>query len=929
MDPVSPDVNVNKSFFHNFGSSIGNPNKPEDQVKADSQREQMVNTAPFSKPSEFLPINPDNMDPRFYTPEYMRMFGGYGALSQINPTDYNNRTDVFKREVGSAPDAALSASSTLFNYLTVTPGFTKVSSLNYQVYRDAKIQMYTPIRSLDNGKVILDSRGIIASMTPVSEKELPNAKQFAEFQNIGGEENKRVNLAPDSDDEGGDVANVKVRGVYNPNFLFFVKVSDVTVATLADALKKSKQVKQTYQFREQQGANEKKRTEEMERTDKEDAKKRNAAITGILQRDKPLFDLTEYLKNDRYFSLLKDKLIDFDIYEQNAVSGEKTYKGILKSVELECPTERGISLLSSNLKVVLNVETWVRGLIGPNVYKIEKRQIKVDIGIDYPHYFANIMEKNDNSRGSDGNNVNEVSMNAVGSKYVGRYSSLDKKTLSLLNDLLTSNKQTDVAKEIVQSFDERKRNIAAFNAFIRTPNNPFVYRFQQSDISHIDNLGFVRDKNCYEIGQNNLVKWLGEFNNLMTTGEATFTKKYKSDTTCNLNYQFNFVNGPGVLALHPIAASTKWLKGLNKLTDELSSAFQQIYKDELSTFLSQPVTNIKTFYATEKSKTKMEQLIIEFNAKLNNICGRNTDANTLLKDTIANIKNTVAELNGILNDSSGLQNGLENLEESINNIFAGDKLTCIIDFVDLSTSMTTRVNSITSGFSRLTTEAEQIQNSINNSTTSSIDQEKLKEFNEIKQQYDAKTLSNLQNRAASLGSKKEASSVQEEHKEDIDAPPPYQEEVKPDLNAPGAKYKVGDYVFISKMYSKKSSKNDQKYAVVISSYKYPDRKNGIVYIFYALRVFYEKDDYDAYLNKFPTINTNAQVVESSLMPADENQIELYFTPNELGGGAAKHTRRSHTGLRKNVTRHGKHGLNHRRTSHKGRKRLAYSKTAKK
>lgn len=188
-------------------------------------------------PSDYLPINATNLDPRFFTPEYARMFGRYGALSQISAIDYDRKSDVFGRTVGSEFDAPISASSTLFNYLTVTPGFTKVSSLNYQVYRDAKIQIYTPMRFCDksdatrDGKVVLDSRGLIASMVPVSENKLPTIKQFMAYQPID-DRNKRVNLNPDEDDTDYEITNVEGAGVYNPNFLFFVKVSDVTPETM-------------------------------------------------------------------------------------------------------------------------------------------------------------------------------------------------------------------------------------------------------------------------------------------------------------------------------------------------------------------------------------------------------------------------------------------------------------------------------------------------------------------------------------------------------------------------------------------------------------------------------------------------------------------------------------------------------------------------
>lgn len=921
---MNPGTGVNKSFF----STIGNANTPQNQEIADKKRMENVE----NKPTKFVNIDPNNLSERNLTATEVKTIMSSNVGNKMMTTSgetgqniYDADEDVVGSKVGSQRNSDVSTSSRLFNYLTSTPGFLMLTANNFQFFVDAGVTLYSPTRIYNpdgngDGKICINELGIIASMQIADKDKIPTVENFIKYTTLS----KNYNDGTKTD-------------IINPNFLFFVKDSDVTDEKLKEVNERKKKEPLLKTYLELNDKENTKRKTETEQNIQlaDDAEKRNNIVKAILQRKYLLLNIDEYLKNDRYFSLL-NSLTGFDIYEQNTLSSEKTYKGILKSVSVSCATEQPIHFLSKNFKVELNVETWVKGTMGPNFYKIEEQKITVGTGKDYPQYFANVLGKNynlkgaDNLKDADGKSFSQEeaikNMNEVGSKNVGRYSLLDKKTLGVLINLYTSN-NIKIDDGVAKMIGERANSIKKFDEFIKTVNNPFVYKFRQTDIVHNDNLGFLQGKNCYEIRKESFVKWLGKFDSVTTDGKATFTKNYQN-SICNPTYQFNFGNdGPVVLALRPIT-SAKWFMDLSNLTDELSSAFQQIFGENLSRVLDRTTLTIDLFYANEKSKMAIAKLKGEFNEKLNNICGANgVDA----------LKDTIAKINEVLSSS----NDLQEWENAINGVFVEGELECIINFVDLHTSTTHNVNIITKSFQKLLENAGKIQKLIDDSSVSNeFNQETIKEYNEIKRRFDERALSGLKKQAKSLSQRVDktnaSTAISEEHKNDEGEAVPLKVSSKPDLNAPGAKYKVNDYVFITKMPNgTKRPQFSQKYARVISSKVLKNDKGDDV-IIYILNVFTDKNDYDDNLRGAPVSQDKiGKVMMNHIVPATQDDIVKSFgnvalAQNEQGGGGAKHTRRSHaTGLRKNVTRHGNHGLIRRRTSHKGRKRGAHAKTAKK
>lgn len=777
------------------------------------------------KDPKYLPIDPNNMDPRLFTPEYMRMFGGYGALSQIKPQDYNNNTDVFERAVGSAPDAAISASSTLFNYLTVTPGFTKVSSLNYQVYRDAKIQMYTPVRYCDkgavnDGKVVLDSRGIIASMTPVSEKELPTAKQFELYQLIGDEENKRVNLVPDSDDEVGDVAKVKDIGVYNPNFLFFVKVSDVTPEKMT--LAKSMMTGRTgLKNQEEKKLNEKKdlikmkqESEEKDQATSAQQKEKQEAITNAL-KSWFMYDITDLLRDDRSVNFLNDALTMYDIYESPLVGGgDKTFVGSFSYIDVTC--EGAIS----SFKLTLNVTN----LVGSTAKSLLVGSTELTFGylarvVDTTNtkYWVNVMKKNDSDHKSP--------------DYLKKYAIFERMSVDELNSNIIAKRELP----LTSSLNDYKKKMKRFDEVVSAKiNTPFFKKIEKDD-SKIVYASYVgSDCYGYEIGVlDKSPIYMGKLQSV-NGNNVTFKKRYKSifkktNDSCDSDYSLEkyeiYIFG---MPEDPI---TKYMVSLKRTAD--------INIDKMM--------ELATISAGIKEKQKLT--------------------------TLPSYVKLKAFLAGSMYDHH-VKTAFDAMFFKKNDFY---EQFISADYV------------IIDGFDLLCNQSDSVRQFIKEMRIESLNPPNAKPS--VVKQTVAQPSPTV-------------------------VPQPVDDVIR-----------VGDAIRFKAGFG--CNGKIYKYAFVVNVTKNPS--NSMTYGLFTIQNLdffkYAKSQIE---NK-QQLNVKCTVLDQVIdKKVPINEVEEYFNanPSTIGGGA-KHTRRSHTGLRKNVTRHGKHGLNHRRTSHKGRKRLAYSKTAKK
>lgn len=826
------------------------------------------------KDPKYLPIDPNNMDTRLFTPEYMRMFGGYGALSKIKPENYGNEKDIFERDVGSAPDAAISASSTLFNYLTVTPGFTKVSSLNYQVYRDAKIQMYTPVRYCDkgavnDGKVVLDSRGIIASMTPVSEKELPTSKQFELYQLIGDEENKRVNLVPDSDDEVGDVANVNVAGVYNPNFLFFVKVSDVTPEKMT--LAKSVMTGRTgLKNQEEKKLNEKndlikmkQESEEKDQATSAQQKEKQEAITNALKDGGFMYDITDLLRDDRSVNFLNDALTMYDIYESPLVGGgDKTFVGTFNHIDVTC--KGAISSFKLTLNILKPVGSAVKSLIiGSNKLNIEPDAREVDTKA--MRYWVNTLEKN-------------TPVNPKSRDYQERlknFSVLEQKNSEYLSNILNE----EITTPFLEALNQHKLKLNKYISFVAkfiNAGNPFFKKIDMKDDSgtkFASYFGF----DCY--GYKNGVEkrepiYMGKLQSVKGNN-AAFKKWYKpklkndANSSCDSNY--SILEHEIYIFRMPEDAVTNGIVKLGLTGDELFKVFITMAIGKGNEAMVQR-DDLKNYYEEVKNFFDLIQPKVDLIKKINN----------------AKIFYYSYPENSHSMDANKITNG--------DTVFDEPFMKCDVDDIVRAANF---FNSVVL---------------LRNNLKNAFDQKPKRSINPVIRKFDQG----------------------EEHKDDG----------SPSLDrTTSGDFKVGDIVKFKNDQPIKCGSDNVMYSIIggispMSNSNPSFRAGAMVYHLFAIthktpyrdalkKVEYAKSQHNKDLGfQYGTPGSSCNVLGENIQ-----KITLDEIPRELIGdpivGGAKHTRRSHTGLRKNVTRHGKHGLIHRRTSHKGRKRLAYSKTAKK
>lgn len=820
-----------------------------------------------ANPSNFLPIDPNNLDPRFFTPEYARLFGGYGALSQIRPPNYNGRTDVYGRTVGSTPDAPISASSTLFNYLTVTPGFTKVSSLNYQVYRDAKIQMYTPVRYCDksdalrDGKVVLDSRGLIASMVPVSEKELPNAKQFADFQVID-DDDKRVNLTPDEDDEVGDVTNVDLVGVYNPNFLFFVKVSDVTLEKMTAAKNamtgRNGLVRQKTEddklSRVRQETNKKNIAISAQQTQKQEA------IDKVLKIDKNgvLYEITDLLRDDRSVNFLNDSLARYDIYE-SPLFGEnsKTFVGRFVGIDVTC--EGVINSFKLTLNVFKPVVSAVAGLlIGATGLTIGSDARVVDT--TNSRYWVNALEENE----GDSNDPN----------YLKNFSVLEQKSVNELSNLSSQPALRPLATTL-HNYQQTLKKYTSFVAEYTKKQNPFFQKIQNDDSGRVYTTLAGFDCYGYESSVTKTTPiYMGKLQSVKG-GNVAFTKWYKpkktGDAINSCDSKYSLANYDIYIYRMPEDAVTNGIVKRGLSGDDL-----------LQVFITMALGK------GNEAGAQRDDLQNDYNKVVQFFRDNEYSINVIKKINNAKIfyysyPDNPVSANKIMNNDTIFW-------EPFMRIDVGDIKT-VADFFN---NVVLLRNEFKSAFTR---KPQTIPSVI------------------------------PANNAAGLN---------EEHKDDGS---PAVVRTIPEV------FKVGDLVQFKNGETRSCGGYNARYSI-IGGTTLTGQNNKVygqgatLYHLFAItpnKPFYAtsaqlaealiRPKLDVVQSTIPgtSCTVHGDYIQKIKMP--DLPAELIGDPTKKGGGA-KHTRRSHSGPRKNVTRHGNNGLMRRRTSHKGRKRGAH-KTAKK
>jgi hypothetical protein len=779
--------------------------------------------------SNYLPIDPDNIDARLFTSDYMRMFGGYGALSQINPQDYNNHTDVFKRAVGSAPDSTISASSTLFNYLTVTPGFTKVSSLNYRVYRDAKIQMYTPVRYLENGKVVLDSRGLIASMVPVSEKELPTADQFKEFQNIGEDDNKRVDLAPDpnhvydSDDEG-HVANVDVAGVYNPNFLFFVKVSDVTpekMTVARNAMTARNGLKKQEGEKKEEAAKlikMKQASDEKDQATSAQQKKKQEAISNALNKGRFMYDITDLLRDDRSVNFLNDLLARYDIYESPLVGGgDKTFVGVFDDIKVTCQGTLGSFKLTLN--VFKPVVPAVEGLlIGSTKFTIRPDARMVNTTTT--KYWVNALEMN--SFTIDNSNSDQERLK--------NFSLLDQKSVDELdrhvNAMIDYNLKIELEnhKKRTQDFD------GVVGKYARN-DNPFFKKIYKDDSGFVFVSYFGYDCYGYEIGVAKTTPiYMGKLQSVKGNDvelKKWYKPKNKGGANNSCDFKYSLAEYEIYIFRMPEDPITKYSVDKPQQIDDIDKLMEFAVnsagiKEKQKLTILQSYDKLKQFLLSSKYGFYVKTAFDAGLFKKNNFYEQFTQAN-----------------DDIINQFDVLCGMSKTLQQFI---------------------IEMRV---------------EYQNSPN--TKPSV-------VNQIPQP----------------------------------SPTAASQPVDDVIRVGDAiKFKIG-MGCNSEIY---------KYAFVVNV-----KQNLSGSMSYGLFPIQNRDVFKyakSQIESKKQLNVKCTVLDQVIdKKVPINEVEEYFNANPTISGGAKHTRRPLTGMRKNATRHGNRVLMRRRT-HKGRKRIAYSKTAKK
>ena len=842
-----------------------------------------VTNKPESNPvsSNFLPIDLDNMDPRLFTPEFARMFGGYGALSQIHPPDYDDRTDVYSRTVGSKFDAPLSASSTLFNYLTVTPGFTKVSSLNYQMYRDAKIQMYTPVRYCDksdplrDGKVVLDSRGLIASMVPVLEKELPNAEQFANYQPIGDDRNKRVNLTPDEDDDGPEILNVTGIGVYNPNFLFFVKATDVTLEKMTAAinamtgrtgLSRQRKEKKTEEQKVMKVAGE---NAEKNAAISAQQTKKQEAVSNALNNGGFMYDISDLLRDDRSVNFLNDSLAQYDIYESPLVGGgAKTFVGNFGGIDVTC--EGVINSFKLTLNVFKPVSPAVMGvLIGSTALKISPEARTIDTTT--LKYWVNTLEKNLFDSNPNNSDYQERLKN---------YSLLEQKSVEELELDIGNQDKT----ELMLALDNYKRKIQTFDAFVagRAKENPFFKKITKDDSGTVYTTLAGFDCYGYEFGVNKTTPvYMGKLQSVK--GENVAFKKWHKpkmngapNHSCDSNYSLSnydiyIFQMPEDAVTNGVVKNRFDVSDKSKLLDIFIKYSLGPQNVSQAPALGSPYNDAARILGSDQTQTYVN-LIKKINESkmFYTSYDKSVPANKIINvDTIFWEPFMKIDVEDIKQAADFLKN-VDILKDNLVKAFNLKKRT---NSVGTKNSVPQTVAPIPIGMFGPNEERKEEDDSLDVAQT-------------IPQ-----TLSDV-----SVAQNDD--SIQ-----------------------------VGDYVeIVDKNFDCGGIKN-LKYAKVseITGVGRNNKNFGKFANAYNLVIFSSISD-------FLNADKRASCVvydTNKLKRVSPDEVETFLKPTYVPfDGGAKHTRRSHTGPRKRVTRHGNRILMRRRT-YKGRKRIAHSKTVKK
>jgi hypothetical protein len=956
----------NKVDLPNLGSFIGNANTPTNQPIADKLRGEYGYKDEDAAPSNFLPIDPNNLDPRFFTPEYARTFGGYGALSQINQPNYDaSEKDIFGRSVGSALDATISASSTLFNYLTVTPGFTKVSSLNYQMYRDAKIQMYTPVRYCDksdplrDGKVVLDSRGLIASMVPVLDKELPNAERFAKYQPIGDDRNKRVDLKHAPDDDDYEITNVDASGVYNPNFLFFVKVSDVTPENMTiakNAMTARNGLTRQKNEKEKDDANLSKVRQESAEKDMAISYRQNEkqkAISDLLNNGGFMYDITDLLRDDRSVNFLNDSLAQYDIYESPLVGGgAKTFVGTFDRIDVTC---EGVI---NSFKLTLNVFKPIVPAITSLLIGSTKLTVTPDarvVDTTTTKYWVNTLEMN--SYTIDNSNSDESRLK--------NFSVLEQKSVEEVNRMVNEIKNFDLTLNL----DKYKQKMQMFDYFVAesiNSENPFFKKIKRDDSGFLFTSYFGFDCYGYKIGVNKTTPiYMGKLQSVKEKNVA-FKKRYKPKkdgdaiNSCDSKYSLSEYD-IYIFRMPEDAVTNYCIK--NKVSNALINnvmqlAMKSIKVNDVNKFVSLPsYNNYKTLF--EQNPNYLEDIYKISNSSLFANKSGLIDENIFYEPfTKVDIK-----IIDILIDASLVSNSLEkNIRDMYNQslpqlntkpqtiqsvgpneerkddgstaaasqnvddvIRIGDAVTfnkgmgcdgVFYKYAFVANIMTNANGSKSYGLFPITNldfykyAAQQIANKkpLNaKCTVSRLVIDNKVPINEVEQYFVAL------NKQVPI----------------VDKQVPAVDKQVPIVQAAvNDEIKVGDYVeIIDKNFDCGGIKN-LKYAKVseITSVGKNNKNFGKFEDAYNLVIFKDKSDFDDV-----TKQSSCVVYDTDkLKRVSRDEVETFFKPPTYVpiDGGAKRTRRSHTGPRKRVTRHGNRGLMRRRT-YKGRKRGAYSKTAKK
>jgi len=894
--------------------------------------------AKILQPNEYKKEDPkiphDLKDERYYNPngDVAKMTSSEVSNNLIIHPEvtgqniYDAGKDATNNNVGSRRDSAVSTSSRLFNYLTSTPGFLMLTANNYQFFLDAGVTLYSPTRIFNpekerDGEICINELGMIASMQIVEKGKAPTVDNFIKYTTLNN--NDETNGRTD---------------IVNPNFLFYVKLPvDRNAIGRAQSAVSGRELKQatitSVGNRDTgnpiAGADDLKSyplsvsnqpTFPNKNIDTELNMRTKIIIQNLLNAGRFTLDFTDLLKNDRYLSFLMNKLKFFDIYEQTVDKGEKTYKGILTSVNVTCPKEGIIAGFgSSNLKIILSVRKWVKSVIDGK-YKIEEESISVDVDNtgNYPKYIANIYADNHDTLSRSAELMNNSANSIESNNFFARQSFFEKQSLQQLDEIMNQPNDSGLVKPIKNALDSYNKNIKVIDDFVKFPDNPFVYKFSNEDVVQFNNRRreYLLRRDCYEIGKTGAVKWLGQFDGVTKKGEASFVKNYNGPL-CASKYQFNFSNGPNVICLKSVVGAT-WLDSLKDFeTHPGDSAFDQIYKSDGLQVFNQPPKDFPTFYAIKKTKPIIDELRKGFNDTLGKIPKK--------------LDEIVEEINEIIKITHGSDISVENpsffqdlkYNQKINYAPLGNKdnLGSIAQFFKLYKDTHSALINATTQFSQSLLSASNM--SKGNSLTLR-NPEELEEYNKIKTEYDLMVQSNQNDKP-----KNSQNTVRP-----VVAPivPNASSEVSVARN--NDEIIAGDYVKIvgdlSEAFCSDDSKN-VKYAYVVltpAMGKVNARRRGMKIGTKGYSLIYLKnaDDLKSLTGKTP----NCTVFDKSLLKkVTRDEVETYLnslTPVNVGG--AKHTRRSHTGPRKNVTRHGNNGLMRRRTSHKGRKRGAH-KTAKK